>query len=87
MAIHATMEPPSTKGGRVGAKNPDEWVSIGLMGIPGGVPQIEIEERRRRIERGERTGSALVSMEIGIRAELGSAEMSMVALLSVLSRP
>jgi hypothetical protein len=35
------------------------------------------EEKRIQIYRRDRTGSALVPMEVGIRAELGSAEMLM----------
>jgi hypothetical protein len=36
------------------------------------------KEKRIRRYRRDRTGSALVSMEVGMRAELGSAEMSML---------
>ena len=36
------------------------------------------EEKRIRIYRRDRTGSALVSMLVGMGAELGSAEMSML---------
>jgi len=56
------------------------WASIGLGGGAGkGTPDIDRrEEKRIRRYRRERTGSALVSMEVGIRAELGSAEMSML---------
>jgi len=44
-----------------------------------GAPDIDTrEERRIRRYKRDRIGSALVSMEVGIRAELGSAEMSML---------
>ena len=48
LAIEATMEPPVTVSRNQGSENPDEpRASIGLRGVPGGVPQIQIEERRR----------------------------------------
>jgi hypothetical protein len=43
-----------------------------------GTPDIDRrEEKRIKRYKRDRTGSALVSMEVGIRAELGSAEMLM----------
>ena len=48
LAIEATMKPPVTVSRNQGAKIPDgRRASIGLMGMPGGAPQIEIDERRR----------------------------------------
>ena len=49
--------------------------------MPRGVPHTQIdrrEEKRIRRYRGDRTGSARLSMEVGIRAELGSAGMLML---------
>jgi hypothetical protein len=44
-----------------------------------GTPDIDRrEEKRIKRYRRDRTGSALVSMEVSIRAELGSAEMRML---------
>jgi len=41
LAVEATMEPPATVSRNHGAKIPDEWrASIGLKGMPGGIPQI-----------------------------------------------
>jgi hypothetical protein len=41
LAIEAIMEPPATVSRNQGSKIPDEWrASIGLKGMPGGVPQI-----------------------------------------------
>ena len=41
LAIEATMEPPSTVSRNQRSQIPDEWrASIGLKGMPGGVPQI-----------------------------------------------
>jgi len=55
------------------------WASIGLWDAERGTPDIDRrEEKRIKIYRRDRTGSALVSMEVGIRAELGSAEMLML---------
>ena len=48
LTIEATIEPPVTVSRNQGSENPDEpRASIGLRGVPGGVPQIQIEERRR----------------------------------------
>jgi hypothetical protein len=48
LAIEATVEPPVTMSRNQGSEIPDERrASIGLMGMPRGVPQMEIEERRR----------------------------------------
>jgi hypothetical protein len=52
-----------------------------------GTPDIDrTEEKRIKTYRRECTGSALVSMEVGIRAELGSAEMSMLARAALSAR-
>jgi|GEM_PF-3986393 len=41
LAIEATMEPPVTVSRNQRSEIPDEWrASIGLKGMPGGVPQI-----------------------------------------------
>jgi hypothetical protein len=80
LAIEATMEPPVTVSRNQRSEIPDEpRASIGLRGGAGrGTPDIDRrEEKRIKIHRRECTGSALVSMEVGIRAELGSAEMLM----------
>ena len=80
LAIEATMEPPVTVSRNQRSKIPDEWrASIGLRGDAGrGAPDIDRrEEKRIKRYRRDRTGSALAPMEVGIRAELGSAEMLM----------
>ena len=86
LAIEATMEPPVTVSRNQGSKIPDgprltgRRASIGLRGDAGrGTPDIDRrEEKRIKRYKRDRTGSALVSMEVGIRAELGSAEMRML---------
>jgi len=41
LAIEATVEPPVTVSRNQRSEIPDEWrASIGLRGMPGGVPQI-----------------------------------------------
>jgi hypothetical protein len=69
LAIEATMEPPVTEGGQLGAKIPDERrltgrrSSIGLWDAGRGAPDIDRrEEKRIKRYRRDRTGSALVSM-------------------------
>jgi hypothetical protein len=79
LAIKATTEPSVTASRNQGAKIPDEWrSSIGLWGAGRGAPDVDRrEENRIKRYRRDRTGSALAPMEVGIRAELGSAEMLM----------
>jgi hypothetical protein len=84
-AVEATMEPPVTVSRNQRSKIPDERrltglrSSIGLWRAGRGAPDIDRrEEKRIKRYRRDRTGSALASMEVGIRAELGSAEMRML---------
>jgi hypothetical protein len=81
LAIEATMEPPVTVSRNQRSKIPDEQRGFYRVdGVAGrGTPDIDRrEEKRIKRYRRDRTGSALAPMEVGIRAELGSAEMSML---------
>jgi hypothetical protein len=77
LAIEATMEPPSTVSRNQGSKIPDDGLGRCRDAAQPPDPIDRREEKRIQIYRRDRTGSALVPMEVGIRAELGSAEMLM----------
>jgi hypothetical protein len=64
------MEPPVTVRRNQSSKIPDEWrSSVGLWGAGRGAPDRDRrDEKRINRYRRNRTGSALVSMEVGIRA-------------------
>ena len=52
LAIEATVEPSVTVSRNQGSEIRDEWrASIGLMGMPRGVPRRKIEEEKKEIEK------------------------------------